>query len=76
MVLTLFQNTVLYILQHVQEPAYKFLMWLKMLLMPLQGHQFLGDGDCSFFIKNKLKSEIFNDKKFINKNIFLSSLRI
>ena len=27
---------------------------------------------CSFFVKNKLKSEIFNDKKkFINKNVFL-----
>ena len=29
-------------------------------------------GGCSFYIKNKLKSEIFNDKKkFINKNVFL-----
>ena len=29
-------------------------------------------GGCSFHIKNKLKSEIFNDKKnFINKNVFL-----
>ena len=26
---------------------------------------------CSFYIKNKLKSEIFNGKKFINKNVFL-----
>ena len=26
---------------------------------------------CNFYIKNKLKSEIFNDKKFISKNIFL-----
>ena len=29
-------------------------------------------GGCSFYIKNKLKSEIFNDKKkFVNKNVFL-----
>ena len=29
-------------------------------------------GGCNFYIKNKLKSEIFNDKrKFINKNLFL-----
>ena len=29
-------------------------------------------GSCSLYIKNKLKSEIFNGKKkFINKNIFL-----
>ena len=29
-------------------------------------------GGCNFHIKNKLKSEIFNDKKkFISKNIFL-----
>ena len=27
---------------------------------------------CSFYIKNKLKSETFDDKKkFINKNVFL-----
>ena len=29
-------------------------------------------GNCSFYIKIKLKPEIFNDKKFINKNLFLS----
>ena len=30
-------------------------------------------GGCDFHIKNKLKSEIFNDKKkLISKNIFLS----
>ena len=29
-------------------------------------------GGCNFYIKNSLKSEIFNEKlKFINKNIFL-----
>ena len=29
-------------------------------------------GGCSFYVKNKLKSEIFNyKKKFINENIFL-----
>ena len=28
-------------------------------------------GGCPFYIKNKLKSEIFNNKKkFINKNVF------
>ena len=49
----------------------------------LRGSQFLegvagkegGDlfqGGCSFYIKNKLKSEILNNKKkFINKNAFL-----
>ena len=26
---------------------------------------------CSFYMKNKLKSEIFNGKKNINKNVFL-----
>ena len=26
----------------------------------------------TFYIKNKLNSEIFNDKKLINKNVFLS----
>ena len=30
-------------------------------------------GGCSFYIKNKLKSEILNDKKkFVHKNVFLS----
>ena len=29
-------------------------------------------GNCSFYIKIKLKPEIFNDKKFIKKNLFLS----
>ena len=28
-------------------------------------------GGCSFYIKNKLKSEIFNGKKFIKKYVFL-----
>ena len=29
-------------------------------------------GGCNFYIKNKVKSEMFNDrKKFMNKNIFL-----
>ena len=28
-------------------------------------------GGCSFYIKTKLKSEISNYKKFINKNVFL-----
>ena len=28
-------------------------------------------GGYTFHIKNKLKSEVFNDKKFISKNIFL-----
>ena len=32
---------------------------------------FLG-GDCSFYIKNKLKSEIFNDKKGLSAQTFLS----
>ena len=32
----------------------------------------VGGGGCSCYIKNKLKSEIFNDKeKFISKNVFL-----
>ena len=40
----------------------------------LEGGGGLG-GDCRFYMKNKLKSGIFNDKKFINKNlIFLSQL--
>ena len=40
----------------------------------LPGSKFL-EGDCRFYMKNKLKSGIFNDKKFINKNlIFLSQL--
>ena len=34
---------------------------------------FLGGAGCSFFIKSKLKSEIFNDKKiffsFVTKNL-------
>ena len=29
----------------------------------------LFSGGCSFYIKNKLKSEIYNKKKFINKNV-------
>ena len=32
-------------------------------------------GVCNFYIKNKVKSEIFNNKKFINKNIFLLLLK-
>ena len=28
-----------------------------------------GRGGCNFQMKNKLKSEIFNEKKFISKNI-------
>ena len=30
-----------------------------------------GGGGCNFYMKNKLKSEIFHKKKFINKNVFL-----
>ena len=29
-----------------------------------------GGGGCSFFIKNKLKSEIFNDKKLYKQKVF------
>ena len=29
-------------------------------------------GDCNFHIKNKLKSEIFNDKKCLSAKIFFS----
>ena len=37
-----------------------------------EGGTLFGGGGCSFYIKNKLKSEIFNDKiGFINKNVFL-----
>ena len=36
-----------------------------------EGHDFF-QGGCNFHIKNKLKSEIINDKKkFISKNVFL-----
>ena len=31
-----------------------------------------GGGGCSFYIKNKLKSEIFNDKKGLETKMFLS----
>ena len=31
----------------------------------------LFSGSCGFYIKNKLKTEIFNGKKVINKNVFL-----
>ena len=32
----------------------------------------IGGGEsCNFYMKNKLKSEIFHKKKFINKNVFL-----
>ena len=35
----------------------------------------LFQGDCSFYIKSKLKSEIFNEKKrFMNKKMFFSIL--
>ena len=38
----------------------------------IEGVTFSGGGGCKFYIKNKLKSEIFNDKKkFTSKNIFL-----
>ena len=30
-----------------------------------------GGESCNFYMKNKLKSEIFHKKKFINKNVFL-----
>ena len=38
-----------------------------------EGHDIFqgGGGSCNFYIKNKLKSEIFNDKKSLSKNIFL-----
>ena len=39
-----------------------------------EGWPFLGG--CSFYVKNKLKLKTLNDKKIINKNIFLSLLRI
>ena len=32
----------------------------------------LFQGDCSFYIKNKLKSEIFNNKKSLYTTMFLS----
>ena len=43
----------------------------------LTGSQFLEgvtffQGDCNFHIKNKLKSEIFNDKKCLSAKIFFS----
>ena len=43
----------------------------KGLLLGKRGWFFSGVGGCSFYIKNKLKSEIFNKKKFISKNVFL-----
>ena len=37
-----------------------------------RGVALLGGGEsCNFYMKNKLKSEIFHKKKFINKNVFL-----
>ena len=36
-----------------------------------RGDFFQREGGCNSHIKNKLKSETFNDKKFISKNIFL-----
>ena len=36
-----------------------------------RGGDFFQGGGCDFHIKNKLKSEIFNDKKLISKIIFL-----
>ena len=37
-----------------------------------RGLTLLGGGEsCNFYMKNKLKSEIFHKKKFINKNVFL-----
>ena len=29
-----------------------------------EGYFFEGEGGCNFYVKNKLKSEIFNDKKY------------
>ena len=37
----------------------------------LEGHDFF-QGDCSFYIKNKLKSETFNDKKSLSTIMFFS----
>ena len=37
-----------------------------------KGEGLTGSQSCSFYIKNKLKSEVVNDKKSINKNVFLS----
>ena len=34
--------------------------------------QIFSEGGCSFFIKNKLKSEIFDDKKLYKIKIFVS----
>ena len=34
---------------------------------------FFGEGGCSFYIKNKLKSEIFNDKKVYKQKCFSQS---
>ena len=36
-----------------------------------RGVTFSGGCVCSFSIKNKLKSEIFNNKKSVNKNVFV-----
>ena len=36
------------------------------------GWLFLGEGGCSFYIKNKLKSEIFNKKKSLQTKMFFS----
>ena len=33
------------------------------------GNLFQGGGGCSFYIKNKLKSETFHDKKVCKKNV-------
>ena len=37
-----------------------------------KGKGLTGSQSCSFYIENKLKSEVVNDKKSINKNVFLS----
>ena len=39
-----------------------------------RGDFFQGEKGCSFFIKNKLKFEIFNDKKGLETKMFLSPI--
>ena len=59
------------------EPPTKFSKWgggggggLSRTLI-WRGGDLFERGGCNFYIKNKLKSEIFDEKKkFINKNVF------
>ena len=37
-----------------------------------RGRQFFSEGGCSFLIKNKLKFEIFDDKKLYKTKTFVS----